>query len=149
MTTLTIPSNIDLNALDAAHKARQALIDQTNANAEALIKNGQFKEANALMKELGDKLSKSSPLEEVIKNTPKPPPVHAPPPTTAAPKKSILPSGISKGKAVAIVAAVAAVAGGIMLYRNAQQRKEDRAAESWASRVNQQRSASAFQGQSM
>ena len=129
---------MSVETLKAVYAARQQMIEQSNALAKKLIEQGDHKGATKVMSEMID-LLKESPMQEALKNVPKP---HALPKT---PPKPILPAGMSKGKVAAIVAGVAIVGGGIMMYHNAQKKKQ----ESWTARIEQQRNSGPQRGASL
>lgn len=129
------------NAIMAQSKKVQELTEQyianSSARSEELIKAGKYQEAADLMSQMMDGLQaknkiiseahaqRADNIRKVLE--------------TPAPKntKSILPEGIGKGRVAAVLAGVAVIGGGLLLYRQHQQKKR----ESWSSRIEQERMA--------
>jgi len=125
-----------MSFIKESYKTGNDKFNSASAQAKQLFETGKFQEGTNLLsnalkdhqahsKARWEQMGRFDEAARKIRETP------------ITPSKSHLPLGMSKGKIAAIVAGVAVVGGGILLYRNHQQKKQ----ESWATRIEQQRIA--------
>ena len=137
--------------INRVYEASGRLMKNSSARAKELIKAGKYAEAQATMNLMFDGLAAKNEIVgaaigqrlnqmDAILQTPS----HSASTISQNTSKSILPHGISKGKIAAIAAGIAVIGGGVLLYRNAQQKKQN----TWTSRMEQERMIASQKGMS-
>ena len=123
-------------------EATTCFIDNSFTNADELFKAGKYQESADVLFNVADGLEvKNKIVREAQKQRAEnmrrvlDVPPHSPKIPSPEATKFKLPQGISKGKVAAIVAGIAVVGGGILLYHQHQLKKR----ESWAARIAEER----------